>query len=191
MPKSKMKNTFFTVVLICTLLLTSCTKEATINPFLIEKHHIGLLTDSTYVKELDLIFSKDSVVKHIAGDEFAGSVNKIEIFEKGGRKLLDLSPREALDSASLISSVRIIDDRYKTEKNISILSTFKELNDAYKISKIDNLIDAIVISVNELNASFTIDKKELPASMRFDMSITIDPIQIPEKAKIKYFMLHW
>ncbi len=133
----------------------------------------------------------DSVVRYIAGDEFTGSINKIEIFEKGGKKLLDLSPREALDSTSLISSVRIIDERYKTEKNISTISTFKELKDAYKISKIDNLIDAIVISVNEINASFTIDKKELPASMRFDMDMTIDAIQIPGKAKIKYFMLHW
>lgn len=190
MPKSKMKNTFFTV-LICTLLLTSCAKDSAPNPFLIEKNHIGLLNDSTQVKELDLIFSKDSVVRYIAGDEFTGSINTIEIFEKGGKKLLNLSPREALDSTSLIYSVRIIDERYKTEKNISIISTFKELKDAYKISKIDNLIDAIVISVNEINASFTIDKKELPASMRFDMNMTIDAIQIPEKARIKYFMVHW
>ena len=60
-----------------------------------------------------------------------------------------------------------------------------------KISKIDNLINAIVVSVNEIDASFTIDKKELPASMRFDMNMTIDVIQIPEKAKIKFFMVHW
>ena len=31
------------------------------------------------------------VVRYIAGDEFTGSVNTIEIFEKGGQKLLDLS----------------------------------------------------------------------------------------------------
>jgi hypothetical protein len=185
-----MKNTLI-VVLICTVLLTSCAKERAPNPFLIEKNHIGLLNDSTQVKDLETVFSKDSVVRYIAGDEFAGSINTIEIFEKGGKKLLDVSPREALDSTSIISSVRIIDERYTTEKNISTLSTFKDLKAAYKISKIDNLIDAIMISVNEINASFTIDKKELPASLRFDMDMTIDAIQIPEKAKIKYFMVHW
>lgn len=185
-----MKNTIFTI-LICAFLLTSCAKDSAPNPFLIEKNHIGLLTDSTQVRELETIFSNDSVVKYIAGDEFAGALNSIEIFEKGGKKLLDLSPEEALDSTSVISSVRIIDERYKTEKKISVLSTFKDINDTYKISKIDNLINAIVVSVNELNASFTIDKKELPASLRFDMDIEIDPIQIPEKAKIKYFMIHW
>ncbi|BAO74701.1 hypothetical protein [Winogradskyella sp. PG-2] len=185
-----MKNTFC-VIIICALLLSSCAKDSKPNPFLIEKNNIGLLTDSTQVKELDTIFSNDSVVRYIAGDEFAGSINSIEVYEKGGLKLLDLSPKEALDSTSVISSVRIIDSRYKTEKNISTISTFGELQAAYKVSKIDNLINSIVISVNEINASFTIDKKELPASMRFDMDMTIDAIQIPEKAKIKFFMVHW
>ncbi|MBC3847695.1 hypothetical protein H8K90_14955 [Winogradskyella echinorum] len=181
----------FCAILICALLLASCAKDAAPDPFLIEKNNIGLLTDSTQVKDLDAIFSNDSVVRYIAGDEFAGSVNTIEVYEKNGKKLLDLSPKEALDSTSIISSVRIIDQRYKTKKNISTLSTFKDINETYKISKIDNLINAIVISVNEINASFTIDKKELPASLRFDMNMTIDPIQIPEKAKIKFFMIHW
>lgn len=185
-----MKNILYTL-LICAILITSCTKDIAQDPFLVSKNHIGLLTDSTKVKDLETIFSNDSVVRYIAGDEFTGSVNSIEIFEKGGKKLLDLSPKEALDSTSVISSVRIIDERYKTEKKISVLSTFKDISDTYKISKIDNLINAVVVSVNELNASFTIDKKELPASMRFDMDMTIDAIQIPGKAKIKYFMIHW
>lgn len=185
-----MKNTLY-IILICALLITSCAKDSAPNPFLIKKNHIGLLTDSTQVKDLEAVFINDSVVRYIAGDEFTGSVNTIEIFEKSGKKLLDLSPEEALDSTSVISSVRIIDERYKTEKNISTLSTFKDINETYKVSKIDNLINAIVVSVNEINASFTIDKKELPVSMRFDMDMTIDPIQIPEKAKIKFFMVHW
>lgn len=185
-----MKKTIYTI-LICALLITSCAKDSDPNPFLIEKNHIGLLTDSTQVKDLETVFINDSVIRYIAGDEFTGSVNTIEIYEKSGKKLLDLYPEEALDSTSVISSVRIINERYKTENNISILSTFKDINETYKVSKIDNLINAIVVSVNEINASFTIDKKELPASMRFDMDMTIDPIQIPEKAKIKFFMVHW
>ena len=183
-----MKNLFYTVIL-CGVLLTGCNNEP--NPFLIKKNNIGLLTDSTQVKTLDAIFMNDSVVRYIAGDEFSGSVNTIEIYEKGGKKLLDLSPKEVLDSTSVIASVRIIDSRYHTEKKISILSTFKDIKEAYKISKIDNLINSIVVSVNDINASFTIDKKELPGSLRFDTNKIIDVLQIPEKAKIKYFMVHW
>ncbi|WP_138434772.1 hypothetical protein [Winogradskyella algicola] len=185
-----MKKTIF-IILIVTILFTSCSNDRPVDPFLVKKYNIGLLTDSTTVKDLDAVFSNDSVVKYVSGDEFAGTVNVIEIFDKNGKKLLDLSPKEALDSTSVISSVRINDERYRTEKNISTLSTFKDIKDNYKISKVDNLINTVVVSVNEINASFTIDKKELPSSLRFDMDATIDPIQIPEKAKIKYFMIHW
>lgn len=185
-----MKNIFYAII-IASIFITSCSNDKPVDPFLVKKHNIGLLTDSTTVRELDTIFKNDSIVRYVAGDEFAGSVNVIEIFDKSGKKLLDLYPKEALDSTSVISSVRIKDERYRTEKNISILSTFKDINDNYKISKIDNLINTVVISVNEINTSFAIDKKELPSSLRFDMNATIDAIQIPEKAKIKYFMIHW
>lgn len=182
---------FLFALLVCAIFLSSCTNDKAPDPFLIQKHHIGLLTDSTQVKDLDAIFKNDSVVRYIAGDEFAGSINTIEVFEKSGEKLLDLTPKEALDSTSVIESVRIMDKRYKTPKNITLLSTYKEIKEAYKISKVDNLIDYIVVSVNEINASFAIDKKELPAELQYDMDIIIEPIQIPEKAKIKYFMIHW
>lgn len=185
-----MKKTIYTVF-ICALLIVSCAKDKTTNPFLIQKHNIGLLTDSTTVKQLDSVFKNDSLVRYISGDEFAGAVNSIEVFEKGGRKLLDISPREELDSTSVISSVRIIDDRYFTEKNISTLSTFKDISEAYNISKIDNLINSVLISVNEINATFAIDKKELPSGLRFNMDMQIDPLQIPGKAKIKFFTVHW
>ena len=181
------KNILVFVVILA--IAVSCAKAP--NPFLIEKHNIGLLTDSTQVKDLDAIFSRDSVVRYIAGDEFTGSINSIEVFEKNGTKLLDLSPKEALDSTSVIASVRIIDERYKTEKSISTLSTFKAIKDNYEITKIDNLINSVVVSVDEINASFTIDKEELPASMRLNVDMTVEAIQIPDEAKIKFFIIHW
>jgi hypothetical protein len=186
-----MKN-ILVVSTICALLFASCAKDNTPDPFLVKKNQIGLLTDSTQVKDLDVIFASDSVVRYVAGDEFTGSVNSIEVFEKGGKKLLDLSPKEALDSTSVISSITILDSRYKTVKEISVLSTFKAINEAYNISKIDKLIDnSLVISVNEINAKFLIDKNDLPTALRFTTERTVDAIQIPGTTKIKYFMLHW
>ena len=186
-----MKN-ILVVSVIFALLFASCTKDKSTDLFLVKKGQIGLLTDSTQVKDLDMIFANDSVVRYVAGDEFAGSVNSIEVFEKGGKKLLDLSPREALDSTSVISSITIMDSRYKTDKDISTLSSFKAINDSYKISKIDKLIDnSLVISVNEIDATFTIDKNDLPAALRFTTERTIDAIQIPGETRIKYFMIHW
>ena len=183
-----MRNLIFSLVLI-TICLASCKSEP--NPFEIGKQHVGLLTDSTQVKDLNQVFVNDSISKFVSGDEFSGNINTIEIFEKNGKQLLVLTPREVLDSTSVLESVQIIDSRYKTYKGISTLSTFKDISEAYKISRIDNLINSIVVFVNEINAAFTIDKKELPASLRFDMNLTIEATHIPDNAKVKYFFLNW
>lgn len=184
-----MKKSFFPGLVASIFLFISCKKEQ--NPFEIGKQHIGFLTDSTQVKDLNTVFSNDSVVKFISGDEFTGNKNKIEIFEKGGKKLLVLIPKQALDSTSVIESVQIIDSRYKTPKNLSTLSTFKDINSNYKISKINNLINSVLLTVHDLNASFAIDKKELPANLRFDMNLSIEATHIPDNAELKYFFINW
>ena len=182
-----MKNLCLVIVIV--LVMASCSKEQ--DPFLIEKHNIGFLTDSTTVSQLDSIFINDSIVKFVGGDEFTGNINNIDVYDKAGNHLLVLTPEEALDSTAVISNIRIMDSRYKTGKNISTLSTFKDIQSNYKINRIYNLINSINVNVNEINAYFTIDKKELPANLRFDMKLTIEAFQIPDEAKIKYFMINW
>lgn len=169
--------------------VSSCKKEQ--DPFEVSKSHVGFLTDSTQVKDLDLIFKNDSIVKFIGGDEFIGKVNNIEVFEKGGKKLLTLLPKHALDSTSTISGIRIIDPRFVTSKKISATSVFKDIESQYKVSRISNLINSVVVSVDELNASFTIDKNELPPNLRFDMNMKFESAHIPDQAKIKYFFINW
>ncbi len=168
---------------------TAC--DTKIDKFLISHHNIGELTDSTQVKDLERIYSNDSVVKSIAGDEFLGRVNDIEIFEKGGKRLLVLTPTEALDSTSTIRTVKIIDDRYKTLKGLSINSTFKDIRTNYNISSIQNTLRNIVLFTSDSNFFFTINKNELPSELRFDISKKIEAVQIPDDSKIKYFMIGW
>ena len=108
-----MKKLLF--ALIISSLFFSCEKEQ--DPFLISKQNIGSLTDSTQVKDLKIIFSNDSIKRHIGGDEFTGNINDIEIFEKTGNLLLVLTPSQALDSTATIKTVRVVDNRYKTNKS--------------------------------------------------------------------------
>lgn len=176
-------------IIIFSLFMTSCGKDQ--DPFLIQKQNIGNLTDSTQIKDLKVVFEKDSVANYAGTNEFTRNINNIEIYDKNGTVLLSVSPKKRADSTAVVNSVRILDPRYKTEKGISTNSTFKDIQDAYKISKIDNLINSIVVSVNEINASFTIDKKELPSNLRFDRNVSIEASQIPDNAKVKYFFIHW
>ncbi len=182
-----MKNIILALIIITSIV--SCAKKQ--DPFLIEKHNIGNLADSTQIKDIESTFINDSVVKFVGGDEFTGNINNIDIYDKEGNHLLVLTPNEAMDSTAVIDNIRIIDSRYRTSKDITTLSTFKDIKDSYKINRIDNLINSVNVNVNEINAYFTIDKKELPASLRFDMKMVIEASQIPDDAKIKYFMLNW
>ena len=183
-----MKKTIVTLGLLA-VLVTSCNKAA--DPYLVQNQNIGLLTDSTQVKDLKTIFINDSVISQIAGDEFTGALNTIEIYEKGGKHLLSITPKQALDSTATISSIKIKDSRFKTDKGITSNSTFGDIKAKYTITSIQNSFKSASVFVKESDAFFLIDKNELPSEFRFDMNKKIEEANIPETAKIKHFILGW
>lgn len=182
-------NKSIIALLIIAILFASCKKEE--DPFLISKNSIGLLNDSTQVKDLKKAFPNDSIVNYKGDATFKIPMNMVQIYEKGGILILTLTPHKIADSTTTITNIRINDSRFKTEKNISTLSRFKDIQEFYKISKIDNLINTIVVSVNEINAQFVIDKTELPSNLRYDMTTNFEASQIPDNAQIKYFFINW
>ena len=183
-----MKNTLFSLVFL-SLLFIGCKKEQ--DPFQISKHHIGLLTDSTQVKDLKTIFSNDSVVDRIYDNEYTFNRTDIDIFDKAGNKLLTLSPKKSQDSTATIETIKVLDPRFKTDSGLNSASTFGDIEKNYKISSIQNTLKNVVVFVNEINAFFTIAKTELPVELQIDTNIKIDAVHIPEKAKVKYFMIGW
>jgi hypothetical protein len=183
-----MNKSIFTLLII-TILFSSCKKEE--DPFLVQKNSIGFLSDTTQIRNLKMAFPNDSIVNYKADPTFQIPMNLVEVYEKGGNLLLTLTPNRIADSTATINNIRINDSRYKTEKGISPASSFKDIQDTYKISKIDNLINSIVISVNEINAQFAIEKTELPENLRYDMTSNFEASQIPDNARIKYFFINW
>jgi len=84
-----------------------------------------------------------------------------------------------------------MDPRFKNIDGLNTLSTFGDINSKYQISSIQNTLRSLIISVDEINAYFTLSKTELPEEMRYNMNTKIEPISIPEAAKIKDFYLQW
>ncbi|WP_191860717.1 hypothetical protein [Hanstruepera ponticola] len=178
------------IPLILTLLVfVGCSKQE--DPFLISKKSIGLLNDSTQVKDLKTIYKNDSLGFVKNNNQFIDDGRDIEVFDTSGKPLLVLTPSKVSDSTATIATIKIIDSRYKTAKGLSTNSTFGDIKNNYKISSIQNTFKNVVVFVNEIDAFFTIDKKELPAELQFNLNAEIEAIQIPEKAKIKYFMIGW
>jgi len=180
-----MKKALCTLSILGALVFLSCEKEAT---FLITENSVGPLAKSTPISDLDALFAADSIVRDTAMAQIGANNTKVEIFEKGGQHLLTLTPNT--DSIPTITNVRIMDSRYKTEKGISLKSTFGDIQKQYPIKKIVTTLSSIVIFPKESNLYFTIDKEELPADLRFTRT-DIEAVQIPHEAKIKYLMLGW
>ena len=180
------KTVFLGLMAAC---LVSCAKKE--NPFLIQKDRIGKLSKDATVKQLDSIFAKDSLVKRIGeGDYMQAGNDQYLVYEKQGKHVFTLIPRQQHDENEKIETIQIHDARYKTENGISLKSTFKDIREHYKIKNIYNTMKNLVITVNG-QEYFTIDKKELPEDLRHNMSLNIEAIQIPGEAKIKQFMINW
>lgn len=181
-----MKNTLLTLCLVG-LIATSCSK--TPNRFAIEKQNIGFLTDSTKVNQLEELLKLDSLVFNTNSKFSIG--NNIEVFEKNGTHLLTLTPKLDKADASTIESIKILDERFKTPEGINTNSTFGDIKAKMKIKKIENTIRNIVLFLENSPIYLTIDKKELPSEFQFDLSKKIEAVNIPDTAKIKYFMIGW
>ena len=169
--------------------LVSCQKK--VDPFRISLDSVGHLNKSTLVKDIRTIFSNDSVVMRVAGDEFLGTSNNIEIYDKEGNPLLSLERSEAFDSIATIKTVQILDPRFKTEKGFGLSSTFKELKEQYALGKITNTLSLALVNIDTIGAYIGINKKELPKNLLFDTNSKIEVHQIPDEAAIKYLWLDW
>ncbi len=179
------------LLLFITILVANCKNEEKIDPFEISVNQIGLLTNEVKVNQLDSIFSNDSIAKRVGGSQSLANSNEIEIYEKGGAKLLVLEAKDESDPTSTIENIQVIDNRYKTNTGLSSGSTFKDIKDHYTVSKINNTLSAAVIFVDSIQAYFTIDKKELSKEFQYSTDVKIKSSDIPENAKIKHFWIHW
>lgn len=181
-----MKNTTKAIALLLGLIFVqSCEKETT---FLITETSVGPMSQSAKVSELKSLFAQDSVVMDTTRAVSGTKSDKIEIYEKGGKHLLSLTPSS--DSIQGIQNVRVMDPRYVSDKGIGLKSTFADIKKKYSIKKIVTTLNSVVIFPKESNLYFTIDKEELPGNIRFSTS-NIEEVQIPDDAKLKYLMLGW
>jgi hypothetical protein len=176
-------------IVFVSLLFIECKEEK--NPFLISNDFVGLLTRGMTIKKIDSVFSRDSIVKLYTQNDELPTQGEVEIFEKNGTKLLSISPITNNDPDALISNFQFFDPRYKTDKGLNLNSTFKDIKTNYKISNIETTISTVVLFLEDSDFFINIDKKELPENLRYNPNLEIDITNIPDEAKIKYFMLSW
>ncbi len=186
-----MKNLKNIIVLsvLSAVLFIQCAKEK--DPFLISNIRVGNLTIGMKIKQIDSIFANDSIVRLNPSKNAISTIGEVEIYEKGSKKLMQISPRGNNDPEALISNFQFFDTRYKTDKGLNLGSTFKDIKSNYKIANIETTISTVVVFLEDSDIFINIDKKELPENLRYNPNFIIDVVNIPDEAKIKYFMLSW
>ncbi|MCI2227960.1 hypothetical protein MC378_02190 [Polaribacter sp. MSW13] len=182
------KNTLVIAVILFSLVIVSCSNN---NKFKIEKGKVGFLTTKTTIQELNKIFKNDSIVKNLSegalGDNYFQDDDEYLIYEKGGKHLLTIIPKEQLDSTSTIKSIEIHDSRFKTASGITLNSSFSEINTNSNINRIERTFSSATLFLDDLNTTITIDNEELGLKEFNTQKVTKD--QIPDLAKMKSFIV--
>ena len=177
-------------LLLVSFLFMQCAKK---DQFLIEKDKVGPLTKETQIKDLSSIFSEDSIVANLYADKeidkrlFTVENDVYLIYSKKQKLLLEIVPTNLNDKSSGIKSIQIFDNSYKTSKGISLQSTFKDIKAHYKVNKVETTLTSATLFIDELNATISIDKKDLGMNSFSRAEVAIN--QIPDLAKIKYFTI--
>ncbi len=171
-------------------LFVQCQKSET-DPFLITSDKIGNLSKDALAKQLDSIFAGDSLVKINSSPNAIETQGEVEIYEKGGKRLLLLTPKEEDSPNAKIIDVLIYDSRYKTTDELSTLSKFKDFKNSYEISTIERTLNNVLVFFSDTNLYLTIDARHLTPEVRTNLQAKIESSHIFEDAPIKYLRLDW
>lgn len=187
-----MFKSIFKVSLIFTFILfiSSCSSN---DKYTISKNRVGLVDSNTTVLEIDEIFKKDSIVKHLSEGVlgYKGSYSQADdyylIYSKKGDHLLTLTPNEPLDSLSTIRYIEVHNGLYKTEAGIGLDSTFEEINLSEQITKVEATFTKVVLYLDLLNTTMTLDKMDLGINTIQTNDVQLE--QIPNLVKPKSFIV--
>tara|TARA_B100001057_G_C22482302_1_gene806919 strand:+ start:76 stop:639 length:564 start_codon:yes stop_codon:yes gene_type:complete len=170
------------------LFITSCSNS---ERFEIQKGKVGHLNTKTTIQELSIIFKNDSIVSKLSegalGDNYFQDNDEYLIYDKLGKHLLTIIPKDQLDSTSTIKSIQIFDDRFKTADGLNLRSTFADIRLGNNINKIESSFSSATLFIDDLNVTIAIDKEELGLKAFSNQKVTLE--QIPDLAKMKSFIV--
>lgn len=168
--------------------LTACNNSK--NDFLITNNSIGVLQKNTPIQKLDSIFAKDSIVNsNVEGELRYASSERITIFTKEGKELLEITPTTDEQGVKVIESVLVLSPLYTTEKGISLESTFKDVKGKYPDLEIQPSISSVLVTPKGQNFYFTFNKTALKTA--FDLTDNISKEDIEESAKITHITINF
>lgn len=174
------------------ILTISCVNKPTEKAdFLVTENNVSVFKKGMSVKDVLDIIPKVQIKKVVDKDDYENSYDDYQYFDTNKTHLLTLTPTIQDDIQSKINRILILDNRFKTNKNIGLGSTYADLKNNYKITDIAPDLEHIVLTVGELNAWFSINKKQLLENWWDENKKQIDISKIPDTATFDTFVIWW
>ena len=79
------------------------------------------------------------------------------------------------DPNATITNIQVLMNVFKTDKGLTVKSTFADVKAAYEIASVENTINAVVVFLKDSDIYLTIDKKQLPENIRYNNSKSKPP----------------
>ena len=118
----------------------------------------------------------------LEGELRYASAERITIFSKDGKELLEITPTTNDKGEKVVESVFVLSSQYTTEKGISLESTFKDVKTKYPELSIEPSLSSVIVSPKGQNFYFTFAHSALKNA--FSLTDAITENDIDENAKI-------
>ena len=181
-----------TLILFISTLLFSCSyKQKSTDDFLVTDTNVGIFYEGMTVNDVLKLVMDNQIKKVVDFDDYENPYDDYQYFDSNKNHLLILTPEYQDDKKSKINRILIKDERYKTNKNIGLSSTYADLKEHYQITDYSPDLEQIVLTIDELNAWFSISKSQLSENWWNDNTKTIDISKIPDNATFDSFVIWW
>ena len=158
----------------------------------VTKNSIGDITSEMTLEDIfKRVPAAQIELKEEQGEFADDKYDVYTIYTRYFEPLFSISPKKRADMKQRVNRVIVLNPLFHTAQDITTVSTFGDIKQAYSITRIEPDKKDIVVVVDDLRASFSIPKSKLPATWWDEKTKTINSSQIPSSAPIRNFVLRW
>lgn len=158
--------------------------------FGIEKDKVGPFHRGMTLEDLYMSVPEEYIKKEVVQGEYEDEIYEdYEFYDDEGNLMLVFTPVQNGRMNAPIHTIVVKDKRYFLSGGVDLNSTYGQLVDKYNVDDYSPDMDVIVVSLDEIGASFSILKSELEEDWWGDNGI--DPSKIPLSAKFNGLVIRW
>ncbi len=158
----------------------------------ITANSIGVFNTQNTIAEILHTLPNVQIKKKVGYGEFKDDLyDDYEVYNHNNQLLFTLTPKDTANVNQKINTVMVNSPFFKTDKGITVNSTYGDIKKAYTINGFTPTREYVSFNVNEINANFSIAKSKLPKDWWNEKTKKVNENKIPLDAQIDSFTLWW